>query len=300
MPKAFSLSVFMPQGEPQGLRVLTKINWTGVGLFFPRARLEKARERAELNRTGVYVLWNDDDQLRPIIYVGQSEDVSRRLKEHFDDERMDWWTKAAAFTTKDNAFNQAHARFLEWALAQRAREEKRCKLKNRNRPSKPSISEADEADTAQFLEDLLQCLPLVGLRAFEALIPSDRGEDSAGESLKLFLDRPGIGVQASAVPGVADFTVLKGARVRRDEELPEGFVRESRGYRDLRRKLIEDGTITDTGEGHFLLQEDWTFSSPSQANVVIAGHPMHPYRDWKDSSGRTWDEILNVEDQETQ
>ena len=298
MPRAFSLSVFMPQGEPQGLRVLTKINWTGVGLLFPRTRLEKARERAELNRTGVYVPWNDDDQLRPTIYVGQSEDVSRRLKEHFDDEMMDWWTRAAAFTTKDNAFNQAHARFLEWALALRARDENRCELKNRNRPSKPSISEADEADTAQFLEDLLQCLPLVGLRAFEALIPSDRGEDSAGARLTLFLDRPGIGVQARAIPGVEEFTVLKGARVRRDEELPKGFVKELPSYRDLRRKLIEDGTITDTGEDQYLLQRDWTFSSPSQANVVIAGQPMHPYLDWKDSSGRTWREILSNEDQE--
>ena len=43
------------------------------------------------------------------------KNVSRRIKEHFDDEAMDWWTKAAAFTTKDNAFNQAHARYLEWA-----------------------------------------------------------------------------------------------------------------------------------------------------------------------------------------
>ncbi|MYA02729.1 MAG: GIY-YIG nuclease family protein [Chloroflexi bacterium] len=300
MPKAFSLSVLMPQGEPQGLWVLTKIHWNGVGLFFPRARLEKARERSELNRTGVYVLWNDDDQLRPIIYVGQSEDVSRRLKEHFSDEKMDWWTRAAAFTTKDNAFNQAHARFLEWALTQRAREENRCELQNRITPSKPSISEADEADTSRFLEDVLQCLPLAGLRAFEALVPAGHDGDSERGNLTLCLDRPVIGIQARAIPGVADFTVLKGAQVRRDEELPKGFTNEHPGYRALRSKLIEDGTIADQGGEHYVLKEDWTFSSPSQANVVIAGHPMHPYQVWKDSSGRTWNAILRDEDEEDQ
>ena len=70
MPAAFSMRVFMPQGEPQGLRIVEKTNWTGVGLIFPRSRLDKAREREEMRRTGVYVLWNDDDSNQPTVYVG--------------------------------------------------------------------------------------------------------------------------------------------------------------------------------------------------------------------------------------
>ena len=57
MPKAFSLSVFHAPGWPQGLRLVTKTNWTGVGVFFSlRTCLNPARERAELGRTGVYAL----------------------------------------------------------------------------------------------------------------------------------------------------------------------------------------------------------------------------------------------------
>ncbi len=298
MPAAFSLRVFMTQGEPQGLRVVEKTNWTGVGLVFPRTRLDKARERAELSRTGVYVLWSNDDQVQPVIYVGQSENVSRRIKEHADNEKMDWWTRAAAFTTKDDAFNQAHARFLEWALFQRAREGNRCGLTNRLQPSKPSISESDEADAEHFLQDVLQCLPLAGLAVFEVAIPKlEAGVAQAG-ALELHLDRSGIGVQATAVPGVAEFTVLKGARVRRDEDMPPGFAKENPGYQTLRRKLIDEGIIADIGADHYVLERDWTFSSPSQASVVIAGHPMHPYLVWKDSSGRTWREILDSAEQE--
>lgn len=298
MPKPYSLRTFMPQGEPQGLRVLEKTNWTGVGLIFPRTRIENARARAELGRTGVYVLWNDDDPLRTTIYVGQSENVAKRVKQHFDNEDMDWWTKAAAFTTKDDAFNQAHARYLEWALVQRARHTDRCEIQNRQQPSKPSISESDEADAEHFLEDLLQCLPLVGLAIFDDVVPSgEDGED--GSFLRLYLNSPGIGIEATAVSGVAGFTVLKGARVRRDEDLPPGFAKEHAGYRAVRQNLIEDGRIVDHGGATYVLNEDWTFRSPSQANVVLAGHPMHPYRVWKDSSGRTWDEILGAEEQDS-
>ena len=297
MPNPFSLKVFMPQGEPQGLRVVEKTNWTGIGLIFPRTRVDKARERPELSRTGVYVLWNDDDQTTPTIYVGQSENVSRRVKEHFENEEMDWWTKGVAFTTKDDAFNQAHARFLEWSLAQRALDNGRCEIHNKLQPSKPSISESDEADAASFLEDLLHCVPLAGLVAFEQPIAKSGAGPSEQDRLLLHLDTPRIGVQATAVPGVADFMVLKGARVRRDEDLPSGYDREHVGYKSLRRKLIEDGIITDVGQTFLELRQDWTFTSPSQANVVLAGHPMHPYKVWKDSSGRSWHDILEENEQ---
>lgn len=299
MPRPFSLRVFMPQGEPQGLRVVEKTNWTGLGVVFPRNRLDKARERPELARTGVYVLWNDDDQIRPTVYVGQSENVARRIREHADNELMDWWTRTAAFTTKDDAFNQAHARFLEWALIRRAREGNRCEVQNRVQPSKPSVSESDEADAEHFLEDLLQCLPLAGLVAFESVVSVGGAEDAQDGGLLLHLERPGIGVHATAVPGVAEFTVLKGATIRRDQDLPPGFVKEHSGYRTLRRKLIDQGVIADMGGDHYVLQRDWTFSSPSQANVVIAGLPMQPYQVWKDSSGRTWREILDAVEQES-
>lgn len=295
MPKPFSLRVFLPQGEPQGLRVIEKTNWTGVGLIFPRTRLDKALGREELRRTGVYVLWNDDAEVKPMVYVGQSEDVSRRMKEHDQNQEMDWWTKAAAFATKDDAFNQAHGRLLEWALAKRAREASRCELRNRNKPSKPSISESDEADAEHFLEDLLQCLPLVGLTVFEVpTVPADQADTSDESALVLYLDRPGMGVRATARPGAEGFTVLKGAQVRRDEDLNASFSNEHIGYRNLRSHLIEAEIIVDDGPGPYLLRQDWTFSSPSQANVVLFGHPMQPYQVWKDPLGRTWRQILNA------
>ena len=209
--RAFSLSVFMPQGEPQGLRLVTKTNWTGVGVFFPRTCLNPARERAELGRTGVYVLWNDDDQLRPSVYVGQSEDVSRRIKEHFDDEAMDWWTKAAAFTTKDNAFNQAHARYLEWALE--AREVNRCHLRNRLQPSRPSVSGLMRQMRRIFSPTCSSVSPSQAFRSLRLQCDKEEWTIQRG-SMELHLDRTVIGVRATAVPGVAEFTVLKGARVR--------------------------------------------------------------------------------------
>jgi hypothetical protein len=47
--RAFSIHVFLPNGAPDGLKVVEKDNWTGCGL-------SDTRSRNELSRTGVYLL----------------------------------------------------------------------------------------------------------------------------------------------------------------------------------------------------------------------------------------------------
>ena len=57
--------------------------------------------------------------------------------------------------------------WLEHALVARAQEKKRCHLGNANAPQEPALSETEKADTQAFLREMLQILPLVGLRVFE-------------------------------------------------------------------------------------------------------------------------------------
>jgi hypothetical protein len=63
--------------------------------------------------------------------------------------------------------NRAHITWLEYALINRATKAARSHLDNGNAPQEPGLSEAERADTNGFLKEILQILPLVGLRAFE-------------------------------------------------------------------------------------------------------------------------------------
>ena len=71
------------------------------------------------------------------------------------------------FTATNNSLNKAHVKWLEYALVKQARKVKRCTLENGNEPQELGLSEAEQADTQGFLREILQILPLVGLRAFE-------------------------------------------------------------------------------------------------------------------------------------
>lgn len=171
MADPFTIRIFVPDGDPEGVRLIDRMNWTGIGIAFPRTHLASVRDRSELAGAGVYVLVgysNADDDL-PTVYVGQADHVGRRLDQHNADK--EFWDWGIAFVSTSGGLNRAHATWLEYALIRRARDAGRCHLDNGNNPQEPRLSEAEKADTTGFLKEILQILPLVGLRAFEEVRP---------------------------------------------------------------------------------------------------------------------------------
>ena len=165
--RGFSVNVFLPTGDPEGLKVVEKSNWTGRGLVIPRAMFGESKSREELGRTGVYLLVGPSEtSTLPALYVGEGDPIRPRLEQHA--KNKDFWTHAVGFTSKDTNLNKAHVQRLESRLVELAKNAKRCVLENGNMPAPPSLSEADEAMAEGFLDDVLLCLPILGYSMFEA------------------------------------------------------------------------------------------------------------------------------------
>jgi len=81
---------------------------------------------------------------------------------------MDFWDRAIIFVSQTGGLNRAHVTWLEYSLIKRATAASRCHRINRNVPQEPSLTEAEKADTQAFLKEILQILPLVGVRSFES------------------------------------------------------------------------------------------------------------------------------------
>lgn len=276
----FSVRIFIPSGEPEGLRIVEKSNWTGQGLVFPRSLFAETRQRPELKRTGVYVLWGpgESGQL-PRVYVGEGDGVLSRLDQHA--KNKDFWTHAAVFTSEDQNLNKAHAQYLEARLVALASDAKRCELDNANVPQVSTLSEADAADADSFLEDLLLCLPVVGVTVFEkAQVAAAKGGD-------LLLKARGL--EARGVDSPEGFVVRAGSTAVKAE------VPSIHAYLvDLRRALLNKGVLADAGEVYRLTQ-DYTFNSPSTAAGTLLGRTANGRLEWKDAQGRTLKEIQEAE-----
>lgn len=167
MPNPFTIRIFVPTGDPDGIRIIDRLNSTGQFFAFPRTAWKEIAKRKELEQSGVYVLsgYSDPVDELPTIYVGQADVIHNRIESHF--KNKDFWEKAVIFVSA-NKMNATHAKWLEYALIKQANQAGRSKLENSVNPQEPNISESEKADMQVFLDEIYQTLPLVGMHAFEA------------------------------------------------------------------------------------------------------------------------------------
>ena len=87
--------IFLADGEPTGILLAEISNWTGKVLLSPRSQLDPLSKREEIRRTGVYLLVgpDPDDPSRALAYIGEGDNVLKRLLHHNKDEAKDFWER---------------------------------------------------------------------------------------------------------------------------------------------------------------------------------------------------------------
>ena len=70
MAEPFTIRIFVPDGDPEGVRLIDRMNWTGLGVVFHRENSADTSKRAEFARTNVYFLAGhpeEDDERSTLI-----------------------------------------------------------------------------------------------------------------------------------------------------------------------------------------------------------------------------------------
>lgn len=169
MSEPFTLRVFVPSGDPEGTRIIEKMNWTGRGYYVPRGDWPNIRKRDELSGPGVYVLLgHEQDEIGnevPVAYIGQTDSIAVRIDQH--DKGKDFWEYAMFFVSTNGGLNRAHITWLEWELMAQAVRAKRGRLENGLSHNEPTLSESEKADVRSFLNEMLRLMPVMGVHFFE-------------------------------------------------------------------------------------------------------------------------------------
>jgi len=277
----FTLHIHVPDGDPDGLRLLERSNWTGKAVMFPRALYPQVRNRQEFQQTGVYLLLGPRTQGDgETLYIGEADPIRPRLENHYADK--DFWTRTVFFVAGPGQLNKAHVQYLEAQLISRARQAKRMPLENANNPSEPTLSEADHADMEVFLDNILGILPVLGIHAFEQSTLKNT-KDGAIE-----LTVRGRGIMAHGYDTPHGFVVKSGslAAGKEVQSLRDHFARVC----EWRAELLKNGVLVSDGT-EFRFTQDYTFSSPSLASAVVLARSANGRTDWKDANGRTLKQI---------
>ncbi|WP_019628747.1 GIY-YIG nuclease family protein [Thioalkalivibrio sp. AKL10] len=308
MTQGRSIRLFLVDGTPHGLLTAEIMNWTGHVLTGPRGKLSELVQRPECGRTGVYFLVGPDaeNSVRPQVYIGESDDVGKRLKQHNrteDQGGKDFWEKVCLITSKDQNLTKAHVKVLESLLIQQAHRVGRCTLINGTRHDYIGLPEADQADMAFFLEQIRTVLPVLGfefLRDASRLPPSRDaveemrdGFSEAGESPQFRLTFPKFGITAYGQELDGEFFVLEGSLARAEWTAP------GHNYQRLYQQLLENGVLVEDEGGQRRFSRDYAFPSPSAAAAVVIGRSASGRTEWKrEDTGQTygeWQEQLVAE-----
>jgi hypothetical protein len=263
-----SISLFLIDGTSDGIVACELFNWTGKGYKIPRSRLKELSNRKDLKRAGVYFLVGHDDMDSEATYLGEAEEVYKRVLQHQD---KDFWTEALVFISKDENLNKAHVKYLEYTLHKSALEAGRYQIINSNTPNKPAISEAERAVMTEFAENLQLLVGTMGYKLFEHLTKK------AVPKQEQYFISAARGADAAAIVTSEGMVVRKGSKIATSEvpSMPPAF-------HSKRENLVKEGVVKD-----FIFIKDYLFSSPSTAAAVVMGRSANGLVEWKRSDGTT-------------
>lgn len=286
--KGRTVKIYLVDGIPSGVITAEIMNWVGKFTISPRSQLADLAHRVELKRSGVYILTGQDpqDPSQEMVYIGETDNIWKRLAQHSGDPTKDFWSKTIIITSKDENLAKAHVRYLESRLIQIALQSQRTKITNDNTPNLTSLPEPDIADMEYFLEQIQMILPVLGftfaipLPAITA-IPSTESSNFASPIFSF--NYAGTSAKAQEING--EFIVFGGSTARKlnTPSLAESYIH-------IRESLFKEGKFKDSENSEYwVFTQNVPFLSPSTAANIVGGASLNGRTNWKvKDTGQTY------------
>lgn len=282
-----TIQIYLPTGDPRGIRIAQMANRVVQAMAFPHHRLAEATARRELGSVAVYFLVGrrQGGEERPSVYIGEAEECAVRVRQHHADQGKGWWEVVVAVFSTSASFTKSHVRMLEFQSIERAEAAGRYTVENGNSGTRPHLTEPLQAEVAEVFETMELLLGTLGFPLFEPTPTSAVAPTS--ESMVFQYRGEGFDGRGRYVDG--EFVVLKGSIARAK------VTESARPWLPQRRESLErEGVIRKTDTG-WVFSADHTFPSPSAAASMIYGGSANGWAYWKAPDGRTLSDVYRPE-----
>ncbi|WP_040796442.1 GIY-YIG nuclease family protein [Nocardia higoensis] len=286
MARAQTIQIYLPSGNPSGIRVASITTRTVRVFEVPRSLLGEFLKRPESGQVGVYFLFGADGDETAQAYIGQTGNVGGRLQQHA--KSKDFWTRAMVAVSLTNEWTTTHVSYLEWLSIGRATMADRFRLLNGNQASNPHTPEPLEADCLEFLDTIAVLLATLGAPILEPVkaappVAPDASVDQGEKDELLFLQNAGC--QGRGYLTSEGLLVLEGSRGRA-EASPNATAALMR-----RREILQTEGVIKIDGGDLVFLRDHLFSSPSAAGSVLVGRSTNGRANWKNAAGQSLNDL---------
>ena len=281
---AKTIQIYLPTGEPRGIRIAEITTRIVQAVLIPRSELATGKLRPELDHPGVYFLIGlGEDEAKPIIYIGQTEDSRKRLD--FHNKNKTFWQTAIYCISKTQNFTQAHIRYLEWYCMQQAKEVARYTLDNGQVPPNSTwVPEPMQAELMDVFETISALVSTLGFPVFEPIART------ANATARFFCRARGADASGELVED--GFVVREGSKCRMEltPSAPDSV-------KSLRQQLLE-GNVINGESGMYVFVQDYLFKSPSAAAAFVLGASANGWVEWKNKNNETLSDVYRETESE--
>lgn len=307
IPSAKTIQIYLPKGNPRGLRLAEMTTRTVRLIEIPRIHIDDFFAMPEANQVGLYFLVGETDSIaKPLLYIGQTGDLKRRLTQH---NEKDFWTRAFVMLSTNNSMTQTHALYMEHKAIATTIEVGRYEIKNGNNGNRPHTPDPLKADCEELFYTLDVLLSTLGQPIFESIginrvndsqfeptfstvieaikqkeATFSRTVDSNHKPMLFYFKTK----EATAIGYYDDdgFVVLAGSTIlkRNTPSITKITV-------EIRENLLKNGALIEVDDNIYELMESYLFKTPSEGSQLVAGCYNNGWKVWKNGDGQTLSEV---------
>lgn len=275
-----TIQIFLPSGDPQGIRVAEITTRIVRMIDVPRKLLSEFMRMPEAEQVGLYFLVGEDvESGAPKAYIGQTGELKSRLSQH--NQRKEFWSRALVAVSRTDSLTNTHANYMEWLSIAHAQKAGRYLLDNGNAGGRPHTPPPLEAECDELHATMRILLATLGHPLFQPLA----SPEAVQQAEDVFFCRASE-ADARGIYTEEGFVVLAGSSGRL-ETVPSF---QGHGYHRVREQLLEQGVLV-ARDGRIHFTRDHLFQSPSGAAACVTGRTANGWIEWKDAQGRTLGEL---------
>lgn len=307
-----TIQIYLPFGNPSGIRAAeTTINSNIRLIEIPRAEIDAFGRLKEADEMGIYFLLDEPlNASKPKLYIGQTRDLGKRLKQH--EEKKRFWSRAFAVVLKNNFRTLDHLYHLEKMSIERAVAAGACVLDNANSGSQNRhMHDSIRWDCEDIFKEIDMLMAIFNQPVFahiKSLLTqpdvaetingllenkTDKFSDFAGdkEQIAVFCRSKDKAIRGKGyfIVSTKQIILLKDSMIRKQVSatLPIGWLKN-------RQKWLENGDLSDSNSDskYYVLQSDKLCDTPSMAAALVFGNNRNGWQYWRTIEGKTLDIVF--------
>lgn len=162
-----SITVYLMDGDSSQRYQVTLDNWNIKAYKIPVGLVAASNSLDSIHTAGVYFLFGYVEGQKSV-YVGEAEDVYRRLTQHIPEKDGYIWDNAVVFIASEiGVLDKARVKYLENRFYNIIKDANSYRLLNRNEPTKSTITKYSEDAMEVVIDNIKLIIPVLGYTPFK-------------------------------------------------------------------------------------------------------------------------------------